>query len=51
MSIFQYGMKHLEKFWKIEGDEYLMNLRERTQTQIIEAKKRSRNSAQIGDVG
>ena len=44
------GMKHLERFWKIWRGEYLMNLRERTQTQLREAKKRSQYPAQIGDV-
>ena len=44
------GMKHLERFWKIWRDEYLMNLRERTRTQLREAKKRSQYPAQIGDV-
>ena len=44
------GMKHLERFWKIWRDEYLMNLRERTRTQLREAKKRSQHPAQIGDV-
>ena len=44
------GMKHLERFWKIWRDEYLMNLRERTRTQLRDAKKRSQYPAQIGDV-
>ena len=43
-------MKHLKRFWKIWRDEYPMNLRERTRTQLREAKKRSQYPAQIGDV-
>ena len=44
------GMKHLERFWKIWRDEYLMNLRGRMRTQLRQAKKRSQYPAQIGDV-
>ena len=42
-------VKHLERFWKIWRDEYLMNLRERTRTQLREAKRSSQCPAQIRD--
>ncbi|MEW8544134.1 MAG: hypothetical protein AB2693_11425, partial [Candidatus Thiodiazotropha sp.] len=44
------GLRHLDRFWKIWREEYLISLRERTQTKLKEARKRSHHIAQQGDI-
>ena len=44
------GLKHVDRFWKIWKNEYLISLRERMQIKLREARKRSKQPPEIGDV-
>ena len=44
------GLKHLNAFWKIWRDDYLLSLRERSQVKLKESRILSPYSAKIGDV-
>lgn len=44
------GLKHLESFWKIWKNDYLLSLRERSQIKLKEARTKSPYKASVGDV-
>lgn len=44
------GLKHLESFWKIWKNDYLLSLRERSQIKLKEAQTKSPYKASVGDV-
>ena len=44
------GLKILNQFWKTWRDNYLLNLRERTQVKMKESRIKSNFSPSIGDV-
>ena len=44
------GLKHLDRFWRIWRNKYLINLRERTETKLKDGKGKSQFVAQVGDV-
>ena len=44
------GQRHLERFWKLWQDEYLLALRERYQTNIKSSRITSHTSAKQGDI-
>ena len=44
------GLKHLDSFWRIWREDYLLNLRERSQQNLKESRTQSPISPNIGDV-
>ena len=44
------GLKHLDNFWRIWREDYLLNLRERSQRNLKESRTQSPLSANVGDV-
>ena len=46
------GLRHLDSFWKIWRNDYLLSLRERSQTTLKEARSKSKSSykTNVGDV-
>ena len=44
------GLKHLEKFWRVWRDDYLLNLRERSQTNLKSPRVQSASTAKVGHV-
>ena len=44
------GQKHVDNFWKLSREEYLLSLRERSQTNLKGPRTHSLFSANVGDV-
>lgn len=44
------GLKHLDSFWKIWKNDYLLSLRERSQIKLKEPRVKSPYKASVGDV-
>ena len=44
------GLKHLEKFWRVWRDDYLLNLRERTQSSLKSPRVQSTTTVKVGHV-
>ena len=44
------GLKHVENFWKLWREDYLLSLRERSQTNLKGPRAYSQFSANVGDV-
>ena len=43
-------LKHLEAFWKIWKNDYLLSLRERSKIKLKEARVKSQYKPSVGDV-
>ncbi|MEW8544197.1 MAG: hypothetical protein AB2693_11745 [Candidatus Thiodiazotropha sp.] len=50
VNIWKKGLKHLNGFWKIWRDDYLLSLRERRQIKLKEPRTQSGFSPTVGDV-
>ena len=50
LDIWKGGQRKLNKFWNLWENDYLLSLRERTQTSLKHSKKQSPNIPQVGDV-
>lgn len=50
VNMWKKGLKHLNSFWKIWTDDYLLSLRERPQRKLKEPRTKSPFSANVGDV-
>ena len=48
--IWKKGLKHLEKFWQVWRDDYLLNLRERTQTKLKSPRVQTSSTAKVGHI-
>ena len=44
------GQRHLNRFWKIWSDNYMLSLRERTQHHVAQGRIQSQNTPKPGDV-
>lgn len=44
------GLKHLNKFWKVWKNDYLLNLRERTQNKLKTSRIQTSDPAKVGHV-
>ena len=44
------GLKHLEKSWQLWRDDYLLNLRERTQTKLKSPRVQTSPTAKVGHI-
>ena len=50
LLIWKKGQRHLNRFWKIWQDNYLLSLRERTQHHVAHGRIQSQNTPKSGDV-
>ena len=50
LDTWEKGQKHLNSFWQTWRDEYLLSLRERTQTHIKENRIRSQQTPKTGHI-
>ncbi|VDI55592.1 Hypothetical predicted protein [Mytilus galloprovincialis] len=50
LEIWKKGQKHLNRFWKVWRDDYLLSIRERTTVKLKEKRVRSNQYPQIGDI-
>ena len=50
IHIWKKGLKHLDKFWQVWRDDYLLNLRERTQTKLKSPRVQTPTTAKVGHV-
>ena len=48
--IWKKGLKHLEKFWQVWRDDYLLNPRERTQTKLKSPRVQTSSNAKVGHI-
>ena len=50
IRIWKKGLKHLDKFWQVGRDAYLLNLRERTQTTLKTPRIQTSTAAKAGHI-
>jgi hypothetical protein len=50
LRLWKTGHKHLERFWTIWRDQYLLSMRERSQSQLKQGRVLSKEVPRIGDV-
>ena len=50
VTMWKRGLKHVDNFWKLWRDDYLLSLRERSQTNLKGPRTHSQFSANVGDV-
>lgn len=50
LQIWEKGQKHLNVFWKIWAEDYLLSLRERTQLQLRGPRIRAKSPPHVGEV-
>ena len=50
IHIWKKGLKHLDKFWQVWRDDYLLKLRERTQTKLKSQRIQTPTAAKVGHV-
>ncbi|CAC5404452.1 unnamed protein product [Mytilus coruscus] len=50
LELWKKGQKHLNRFWKVWRDDYLLSIRERTTVKLKEKRVRSTQYPQIGDI-
>ena len=50
LAVWKTGQGHLNRFWEIWSNEYLLSLRERTQHHVKAGRIQSEHAAQVGDV-
>ncbi|CAC5413046.1 FAM208A [Mytilus coruscus] len=50
LELWKKGQKHLNRFWKVWRDDYLLSIRERTTVKLKEKRVRSNQYPQISDI-
>lgn len=50
VALWKKGLKHLDSFWRIWRDDYLLSMRERSQRKLKERRTQSPFNANVGDV-
>ena len=50
IALWKKGLKHLNSFWRIWREDYLLSIRERSQRTLKERRTRSPFKANVGDV-
>ena len=50
IHIWKKGQKHLDKFWQVWRDDYLLNLRDRTQTKLKSPRVQTPTTDKVGHV-